>query len=324
MLEPRYKPIHWTLGPVPLAYSATDLERLADLGRHGLEMAGVRPDDVLVSIYPPGASVGFWQLQLGARRAGVPAVFTGPDLTADEVAHLRPTVLCGRPGDLMRLLSRGRAQGFSFAPLTTLLVVGEPLDPARRARLSELAGSQGRDVAVVAMWAPPGVRSLWTECRDGIDVHSWPTAEVIELVDPLSSTSVPPGADGEMVWTPLGWMGSVVLRLRTGVYGCIDDTACPSCGRTAPRLRVVDTLPHFARILDEHEGVALWQAELRLHGRSEELIVFVSPATDEHPGRLLRELDRQLSVTQFVVLDRDELDRRLAASADRRVVDLRG
>ena len=324
VIEPRYKPVHWHLETLPLAYSAEDLDRLAGLGREGLDAAGVTPTDVLVSIYPLGPDVGFWQIQLGAREAGVPSLFLGPDVAPDEVARLRPTVLCGRPGDLVRLLDAGRDAGFSFAGLTTILAIGEPLDPARRARLAQLGGSAGAPVAVVAAWAPPGVRALWMECRDGIDVHTWPAAEIVELVDPLSGNPVPPGADGELVWTPLGWMGSVVLRLRTDTFGCIDDTACVSCGRTSPRLRVADPLPHFARILDEHPEVKVWQAELRLHDDAEELIVFLSPDVDGHPGRLLRELDRQLSVTQFVVVDAATLDDRLKRTGDARVVDLRG
>jgi hypothetical protein len=323
VLEPRYKPIHWHADLVPIGYTAADLERLAELGRAGLEMAGVTPNDVLVSVYPPGPSLGFWQMSLGTRRAGVPSLFLSPSVAPDEVARLRPSVLAGRSGDLIRLLESGRDAGFSFAGLSTLLVIGEPVDPARRARLAELGGSPSGPVAVVACWAPPGVRALWSECRDGIDVHTWPTAEVVELIDPLSGESVPPGADGEMVWTALGWMGSVLVRLRTGVYGCIDDTACVSCGRTAPRLRVVNPLPPFARILDDHEGVALWQAELRDVDGAEELIVFLAPGVSGHPGRLLRELDRQLSVTQFVVLDRRAMQARLQAHDDARVVDLR-
>ena len=323
VLEPQYKPIHWHADSVPIGYTAADLERLAEVGRAGLEMAGVTPNDVLVSVYPPGPSLGFWQVQLGARRAGVPSLFLTPATEPEEVARLRPSVLAGRASDLTRLLEAGREAGFSFAGLSTLLVIGEPLDPARRARLAELGGSPSGPVAVVAAWAPPGVRALWSECRDGIDVHTWPTAEIVELVDPLSGGPVPPGADGEMVWTPVGWMGSVLVRLRTGVFGCIDDTACVSCGRTSPRLRVVDPLPPFARILDEHPDVAAWQAELRDVDGAEELIVFLSPLVSGHPGRLLRELDRQLSVTQFVVLDRRTMQARLQASGDARVVDLR-
>ncbi|MBW3555680.1 MAG: hypothetical protein KY454_01950 [Actinobacteria bacterium] len=323
VLEPRYKPVHWHSDTVPIGYTAEDLDRLSEIGRCTLEMAGVASDDVMVSLYPAGSSLGFWQMHLGARRAGLPALFLAPDVPPEEVARLRPSVLAGREGDLVRLLEGGREAGLSFAALHTLLVLGQPLDPARRARLSEMAGGPNGSVAVVAAWAPPGVRALWSECREGIDVHTWPASEVLELVDPLSGTPVPPGADGEVVWTPLGWKGTVVLRLRTGVYGSLEESPCVFCGRTSPRLRVVLTLPPFARVLDEHPQVALWQAELRTHQGSEELVVFLTPAVDGHPGRLLRQLDRQLSVTQFVVLDRQTLRKRLQATGDARVIDSR-
>jgi hypothetical protein len=327
VIEPRYKPIHWHADPtdptVPIGSTATDLERLSDLGRASLELAGIRGTDVLVSLVPAGPTLDFWQLQLGARRAGVSSLFLEPSAPPDAVARLRPTVIAGRSGDLIRLLEAGREAGFSFAGLETLIVVGESLDPPRRSRLAELGGGDAERVAVVAQWAPPGVRALWSECRYGIDVHTWPTAELVELVDPLSGAPLPPGADGEIVWTPIGWMGSVLLRLRTGVYGCIDDTACVSCGRTSPRLRVVNPMPPFVRVLDDHPAVDEWQAELRTHDGAEELIVFLSPAVNGHPGRLLRELDRQLSVTQFVVLDKREMQARLQATGDVRVVDLR-
>ena len=111
VLEPRYKPIHWHAESIPIGYTAADLERLGEVGRVGLEMAGVGPNDVLVSVYPPGPTLGFWQIQLGARRAGVPSLFLEPSVAPDEVARLRPSVLAGRSGDLIRLLESGAMPG---------------------------------------------------------------------------------------------------------------------------------------------------------------------------------------------------------------------
>lgn len=324
-VEPMYKPVHWHVadGGVPVGYSAEDIDRLADIGRHALEMAGIGRDDVLVGLQPPVPDLGFWQVALGARSGGVSTLFLGDAATPDEVARLRPNVLAGRPDDLIRVLESGRGAGLSFAGLHTLLAVGEPLDPVVRGRLAELGGTATNPAGVVASWAPPGVRALWSECRAGVDVHTWPAVEVLELVDPSSGAPRPMGTDGEIVYTPLGWKGTVVLRLRTGIYACLDDTQCVSCGRTSPRLRLVPFLPPFARVLDDHPGVEQWQAELRTVDGTEELIVFVVPAVAGHPGRLLRELDRQLSVTQFVVLDRRHMKARLRQHGDARVVDMR-
>jgi hypothetical protein len=79
--------------------------------------------------------------------------------------------------------------------------------------------------AVLSAWAPPGARALWTECRDGEGLHTWPEHEVIEIAD-----------DGEVLWSALGWRGTVLLRLRTGVRGQLVDTPCPACGSPNPRL----------------------------------------------------------------------------------------
>lgn len=326
-IEPAYKPIHWLLAGdgLPVGYTATDVELLAEIGRHQLELAGIGRDDVLVGMIPPGPSVGFWQMSLGARRAGVASLFlpVSPEPSPEDVARLRPNVLAGTPDDLVTLLEEGRWSGLSFAGLHTLLAVGSPLDGPMRARLAHLGGTATRDATVVSAWAPPGARALWAECRGGVDVHTWPAAEVLELIDPLSG-EIANRHDGEVVYTPLGWHGTVVLRVRTGLYASLDDAPCVACGRTSPRVRLVPFRPPFVAVLDEHPEVDLWQAELRTVDGAEELIVFLTPRlVGSHPGRLLRELDRHLSVTQFVVLDRRALSARIRRAGGSHVVDLR-
>ena len=54
-------------------------------------------------------------------------------------------------------------------------------------------------------------------------------------------------------------------------------------------------------VLDEHPGVAAWQAEYRRVAGIDELIVFVAPAGVDRLGPLFRELDLTLSATQYVV-----------------------
>ena len=54
-------------------------------------------------------------------------------------------------------------------------------------------------------------------------------------------------------------------------------------------------------VLDEHPGVAAWQAEYRRVDGADELIVFVAPAGVDRLGPLFRELDLTLAATQYVV-----------------------
>ena len=147
---------------------------------------------------------------------------------------------------------------------------------------------------------------------------------MIEIIDPLSGVVLDRAGHGEVVWTGLGWKGTVFVRLRTGVYATLDESTCGACGRSTPRLQLAGAEPPFASILNSHPEVSMWQAELRTVDGREELVVFLTTTANGHPGHVLRELDRHLSVTQFVVLDQRSLESRLADHDDRRVVDLRG
>lgn len=316
-LIPRYKPVLWTLADgVPVGYSEADLDRLARLGARWLADAGVGPDDVVVSVLPPGPDPAWWQVVAGARRARLSTVHLSPAAAVADLARLEPSVLVGRPMDLLRLLEAG-------ARARLVLAVGGFLDEGLRRRLADAAAG----VPVLSAWAPAGVRAMWGECRGGpsCGLHTWPASEVVELVDPLSGVAVPPGAGGEVVWSPLGWRGTVMLRVRTGVFATVEDGPCPGCGRVGPRLLVSGATPAFLAVLDRSPEVVGWQAELRTVDGMEELIVFLalSPDAQADVAGTVRTIDAELSATQYVVLDRAALDDRLSAHGDERVLDLR-
>ncbi len=324
-LERRYKPVHWIVqSGVPLGSSVADLERLGRIGARWLKGSGVRSDDVVLSFLPAGPNLAYWQLVLGAREFGVSAFHVPPVPRFADAAKLLPTVVVGRPADLARLLtldedSDPRTDWRSRVRI--VIAAGQPLDDGLRSRLQAVLTTKG--AVVLWAWAAPGVRAMWWECRGGIDLHTWPDAEVVQIVDPLSGTEAPPGTDGEIVWTALGWFGSALVRLRTGVFGALDPAPCPACGDPGPRLLVNTGEPSFLRVLDRNPGVAAWQAELRVVDGYEELLVFLSPNPGVVLPQLLAVLDADLGATQYVVLDHKALDVRLAQHDDSRVVDLR-
>ena len=363
LIDPSFKPVHWILaGDVPVGYSSEDLERLGEAGRRFLQVAGVGREDVIAGLVPPGPNLSYWQVVDGARHAGVAAVHLEPGASLRRLEAFAPTVLAGTGDGLEQVLetigsSRGRLPG-----LRTLLVVGGPLtDDAERDTLRRLGRSAGEeDLEVVAAWAPPGVRTLWAECRGGRELHTYPDFEWLEVLP-----------EGEVAWTSLVWHGTTFLRLATGVRGVIDDSPCSHCGRVGPRLRVtspparlgappplrapvVTTVPDEdveedfveledaeltasepaasepdelepvganLRILDEHPGVAAWQAEYRRVDGHVELIVFVAPAGVDRLGPLFRELDATLQATQYVVMRPEQISERVVRAGA--VVDLR-
>lgn len=230
-LEQRYKTITWLLDNQTLVGNTEgDLLRLAEIGHRTLELAGVASGDGIVSLVPPGPTLSSWQLMLGARQAGVAMAGLAPLSSCETVAMLGPVVLAGRPEDLVRVL-RGSTSAVRAGIQTVLVVTRAPLERQER---TSVADALGRREGIVSVWSPPGVRALWSECRSGKGAHTWPQCELIEVCAPNGS-AVAPGDEGELVWTGLGWRGTVLVRLATGVHGRLVEGRC-ECGRTTPRV----------------------------------------------------------------------------------------
>jgi hypothetical protein len=304
-VEPAYKPIQWCVeGRMHLGMTATDLEQLGELGRRMLDIAGVRGDDRLVSIERPG-SLAFWQLTLGCRAGGVLATHLGPDADARVVASVRPTVVAGSPSEVISALD-----GQTSNRVRLVIAFADPTDADVRTRLAGAAG--GADVRLA--WAPPGARALWIECERG-ELHTWPDAEVIEVVDPLTDKRAARGTDGELLWSALGWRGTVVMRFRTGTFGRLDPSPC-TCGRTTPRLSLVALDPPFAALLDADPRVSRWCAVVGNGDRSA-LRLYVVPAA-RTPRGLATELGRELGAEVQLVRS-SKLEALLTANGGDRV-----
>lgn len=323
-IDPEYKPVHWTVDDGLLVGSSTmDLERLAEIGRRWLEAAGVRPGDTVVSVLPPGPTLGFWELQLGARKAGLSGLFLPGVPSVGEFAQLRPDVLAGNTDDLLRLLIGARGEQVDVHQLRTVLSVGAPMKERERRALQELAPR----AAVLQAWAPPGVRSLWFECRGGTGLHTQPGAELLEVVVPPDDHPARPDQYGDLVWTALGWRGTVLVRMRTGLLGRLDTSVCSACGRGSPRVRV----PVFIEVLEDAEDLAEWQVELATDpGRKDEVVAYIAPdgrMSERRVEALVQGLHDRLhahgQTVQFVVESEAEVRARVEEVGGARLLDVR-
>jgi hypothetical protein len=219
-----FKPVTWTAAALPdgvllTGWTTSDLELLGQLGRRALAIAGVHPDD-RIACTAGAAGVGPVQLELGARQAGVAHLRADP-AGAAELAVAAPSVVSGTPATIEVLLDRGLPSSVRML----VVHVGGTADAAGLPALRRRAG-----VPVRLWWAPPGVRAAWATC-DADQLHTWPEHEVIEVVDDARA----PAGSGRLVWSAVGWRGSVWLRLVLGPAGRIEHGEC-RCGRTTPRV----------------------------------------------------------------------------------------
>lgn len=249
VLEKEYKPlhIHFTTGrtalPTPFTYSAYDLDLLRETGRRAFNVAGFSSSNVGLNAFPYSPHLGFWLAYYGLLEAGITSLATGggkvmgTQKIMDSLERLKVNVVTMIPGYCYHLLRQAVKQGRDFSNLKYLVFGAERVSPAFRDKVKELLVQVGaKEVQILATYASTEAKTAWIQCAEHTGYHLYPDLEFIELVD-ADGKRVPDGQPGEIVYTALDWRGTVVVRYRTGdLAQGIEYGACPSCGRTVPRI----------------------------------------------------------------------------------------
>lgn len=270
-IDPEHKPVLWTAsstGAATLFTASTtpDLDRLAAIGRRALFISGVREQDRIVVLGPAGPGIGPWQLAAGCREAGVQLLHAGTDGSAALVAAAAPTVVAGPGADLADLARHG-------LPSSVRLLIRHD---GPRTSDDERDAIDAAGLPFAEWWAPPGVRAAWVRCPGGVGYHTWPTDELVEIVD----TDGRPTEEGRLVWSAVGWHGSVWLRVAPGPRARLDTAPCPACGRTTPRVAPI-ARPAWAEELDRSTSVEEWLGVRRADGS---VVLLLTPSAGAPTG----------------------------------------
>jgi phenylacetate-coenzyme A ligase PaaK-like adenylate-forming protein len=260
-LAREYKPLHlhFTTGrtslPTPFGYSEYDLQTLRETGRRCFNVAGFSADNVGLNAFPYSPHLGFWLAYYGLAEAGLTALATGggkimgTQKILDSIERLKVNVLVVIPGYCYHLLRQAVKQNRDFSKLKYIVFGAERVSPAFRSKVKELLKQVGaNEVQILATYASTEAKTAWIQCAEHTGYHLYPDIEFIELVD-TDGKRVADGQPGEIVYTSIDWRGTVVVRYKTGdMAQGIEYGACPSCGRTVPRI-----LPDIQRSSDVKE-----------------------------------------------------------------------
>jgi phenylacetate-CoA ligase len=144
-------------------------------------------------------------------------------------------VLCCTPSYALNIAQTMRDLGVEPARLR--LKIGsfgaEPWTDQMRDELERQLGLQALNVYGLSEIVGPGVSGECAEGRQGLHVnedHFLP-----EIIDPDSGQPLPPGREGELVFTTLTKEALPLLRYRTGDISSLDLESCV-CGRTTARM----------------------------------------------------------------------------------------
>lgn len=249
-LEREFKPIHihFTTGrstsQIPFLYTFHDIETLRLTGQRIFETIGATKDDIVVNAFPFAPHLAFWLAYNTTINSNVLTLHTGggkllgTEKIMNAVESLQATVLIIMPGYGYHLLREAVEQKRDFSSLRIVVFGGERVSPGLRRKIKGLLARLGaKNVRVLATYALTEAKTAWVQCHEESGYHLYPDLELIELVD-RDGNVVEEGKPGEIVYTSLGWRGSVVTRYRTGDHckSLVVSAPCKYCGRTVPQL----------------------------------------------------------------------------------------
>jgi phenylacetate-CoA ligase len=216
------------------------------------QIAGIRPDDVVVNLFPLTAvpHQGFLSALYGTLWIGAKLVapFTGrplgpfpvhrdTDHAIDLAAQHRATILWGIGSYVRQVVQRAEARRVDLSSVRLCFVMGEGCPPGMREDIRRrLHGLGARDVVISNGYGFTEIQGPAPECREESGYHvSAPTEYAIEILDPETHQPQPDGVPGLVVLSHLNRRATVLLRYVVGDTSALTWAPCPHCGFTGPR-----------------------------------------------------------------------------------------
>ncbi len=326
-LEYLYKPVHvhFTTGrtalPTSFVYSGSDVEILKQAGERMLDVAGVSRDLVAINVFPYAPHLAFWQTYNAFIKLGMTSIQTGggkimgTQKIIDAIERLKAGLVAFIPGYGYHLLREAVGQKRNFSNLKFVISGGERASVGMKEKVTELLRQLGaKDAQYLSTYAMTEGKTAWIQCHEKSGYHLYPDLEYFEVVD-KEGNRVKDGEPGELVYTSLGWHGSVVVRYRTGdMTEGIEYEPCPHCGKTVPRIKMdiqrnseikefhltkvkgeLVNLNHFYPAMSGIKEIEEWQVEIVKRNNDpfdiDEINVYLAPK----PGKSFAELKAKVS-----------------------------
>ncbi len=236
--------VHATSGttgrPCMVAFTARDIELVAELGARHLSCCGLGAGDLLYQGYGYGMWIGGWAFEQAARRVGMAVFPAGPGRSVMAMEMLRDygmnAITC-TPSFASYLLEQAYERGVNPQAewrLRAGMLGGETASKAIRKRLQEgmPAGFMPYNVYGTTELGGPFVGVSCPYGAEDGTLHIWSDHYLVEVVDPDTGDPAEFGQPGELVVTTLDREAAPMLRWRTRDLTAWPENPfdCP-CGR---------------------------------------------------------------------------------------------
>ncbi|WP_148414069.1 phenylacetate--CoA ligase family protein [Haloferax sp. KTX1] len=232
--------------PTFFGLTSDDYDAWIEMAARSVYAAGARPDDVFLhaigrTMVPGGLPYVEALQEIGA--TVVPAGDGSTERILKTADKLNVDGLFSTASHFQYLIERAPEvtdRTVGELPVTKLIGGGEPgiANPDVRSQLHE---AYDADRVSEVMGIGDIAAALSGECTVENGMHFVGQEYVyLELIDVETGEPIDlePGAEGEVVYTPLGREATPLLRFRSGDYARIIDMGC-ECGRTSPRFQII-------------------------------------------------------------------------------------
>jgi phenylacetate-CoA ligase len=224
--------------PTVVGYTQNDIDMWSDIVARAIAIGGGQPGDLLHNAYGYGLFTGGLGLHYGSERLGLVTVPVSGGNASRQITLIedfKPAVICGTPSYILSLAEKMEEQGKD--PAATSVKYGifgaEPWSEKMRHKIEEKWNLKACDIYGLSEVIGPGVAM---ECHEGQDgLHIAEDHFFAEVIDPVTLKSLPPGEEGELVFTSLTKEAFPIIRYRTGDIASLSYGKC-KCGRTTVKM----------------------------------------------------------------------------------------
>jgi phenylacetate-CoA ligase len=223
-----------------VGYTRSDIERWSEVMARTLVSAGATKESVIQVAYGYGLFTGGLGAHYGAEKLGasvIPISGGNTRLQVEIMKDFGTTILACTPSYALYMAEEIEEAGIKLSELKLKAGVfgAEPCSDAMRNEIERKLGILAIDIYGLSEVIGPGVAS---ECPCKCGLHIQEDHFIPEIIDPETEEVLPPGSQGELVFTTITKEGLPLIRYRTRDVSSLEYSPC-ACGRTLVRMSKV-------------------------------------------------------------------------------------
>jgi phenylacetate-CoA ligase len=221
-----------------VGYTKRDIDTWSELMARCFVAAGLTKNDIIHNAYGYGLFTGGLGAHYGAEKLGASVIPMSGGNTKRQIMILQdfgPTAICCTPSYALHLAEQGKAMGVDMRSLRLRVGIfgAEPWSEKMRQEIENVLGIKALNIFGLSEIMGPGVAMECLEGRHGM--HIFEDHFLVETINPETGKVLPPGEEGELVFTTITKEAFPLIRFRSRDLSRLMPEPC-RCGRTLHRM----------------------------------------------------------------------------------------